>query len=86
MRVPHRFRLSSVPWTVHIVPLEELQVLMDDKEPRCPKCGSNKVNKRGPVTTQSGLYTRYQCKVCRGWGRTRYTENHISQRRVLLAN
>jgi predicted RNA-binding Zn-ribbon protein involved in translation (DUF1610 family) len=75
--------LKLRPW---IVGHPSVAVLMDDKKPRCPKCGSDKVQKRGPQTTQSGLYTRYQCTACGGWGRSRYTENHISQRRVLLAN
>jgi DNA polymerase elongation subunit (family B) len=35
----------------------------------CPKCGSEKVQKRGEQVAQLHRYTRYQCQVCGGWFR-----------------
>jgi predicted RNA-binding Zn-ribbon protein involved in translation (DUF1610 family) len=58
----------------------------DDTDPQCPKCGSKNLNSRGRALTQSGEYTRYQCKSCGGWARGRYTKNSISKRRALLSN
>lgn len=35
----------------------------------CPKCGSNKVQRRGDAVNRSGRYPRYQCVRCGGWYR-----------------
>ena len=32
MRVPARFRLNSVPWTVHLVTLDELKKIAEDDD------------------------------------------------------
>lgn len=50
----------------------------------CPKCGSNAIQLRGYTYTNSSKYHKYVCKSCGGWSRTRYTENSISQRKLLL--
>lgn len=54
--------------------------------PACPKCGSERVVKRGSALTQSGEYHRYQCKACGGWSRSRYTLNTITKRQSMLSN
>ena len=35
----------------------------------CPKCGSNRFQRRGYSITVAGKYIRYQCKDCGGWHR-----------------
>jgi hypothetical protein len=35
----------------------------------CPKCGSDKVQKRGEQAAQVRRYIRYQCQTCAGWFR-----------------
>jgi RNase_H superfamily len=57
-----------------------------DEDMQCPKCSSVDVQRRGLALTQTGQYQRYQCKSCRGWARTRYTENSIEKRKALLMN
>jgi len=58
----------------------------DDDAMRCPKCGSIHQRDAGPVYTQTGQYTRYQCIDCGGFSRSRYTLNSKSKRQSLLAN
>lgn len=44
--------------------------LLDDSiEPRCGKCGSNRLQRRGVATTKQGLFQRFQCQGCGGWSR-----------------
>lgn len=52
--------------------------------PKCPKCGSTHMHKRGKAFLQTGLYSRYQCQSCGGWSRTRYKENKKNEN--LLGN
>lgn len=52
----------------------------------CPKCGSDKVQKRGKALTQTGEYHRFQCGACGGWSRSRYTLNTKNKRTTLLSN
>lgn len=35
----------------------------------CPKCGSEKVQKRGEQVAQFRRYNRYQCQICAAWFR-----------------
>jgi uncharacterized C2H2 Zn-finger protein len=56
----------------------------DEETMRCPKCGSTKLERRGFYTTNVGKYQRYQCKSCRGWSSSRYTENSVEKRKSLL--
>lgn len=37
----------------------------------CPKCGSHDIQRRGYALTNTAKYRRFQCKNCKGWGRTR---------------
>lgn len=42
---------------------------------QCPKCGSDKLQKRGYMASaQGGLYHRLQCQGCGGWCRSRVPE------------
>lgn len=47
----------------------------DVEEPKCPKCGSVHVHKRGFAYTNVGKFQRFQCLSCGGWSRTRYSEH-----------
>ena len=58
----------------------------EDETIRCPKCGSKHVYKRGTYTTNAGKYQRYQCESCKGWSRSRYTENTLGKRKSLLTS
>ena len=40
------------------------------KEECCPKCGSQKYQKRGTAMALTRVYVRYQCKSCGGWFRS----------------
>lgn len=44
---------------------------MEDTTPRCTKCNSDKLQKRGYARTNAGVFHRYQCQNCTGWGRGR---------------
>jgi len=35
----------------------------------CPKCGSEKIHRRGYQVALSRTYFRYQCQVCAAWFR-----------------
>ena len=37
--------------------------------PVCPKCGSDRMNRRGFGVTQVMKYVKYQCQNCGGWAR-----------------
>lgn len=55
-------------------------------EPLCPKCASGDLQWRGFAYTQVGKFHRFQCQSCGGWGRTRYTEKTLEERKSLLTN
>jgi hypothetical protein len=63
-----------------------LGAYVEDKEPRCPKCESKKLQARGYSTTQQGKYQKYQCMDCAGWARGKTTVMDHRVRRGLLAN
>lgn len=52
----------------------------------CPRCGCTKLARWGNAYTQTGQYQRYRCSKCRGFARSRYTENTPAKRRSLLSN
>lgn len=70
----------------YIVGHPSVSVFADDGEPRCPKCGSTKLQRRGTYRTQVGVYPRFHCQSCGGWSKGRFDENSKEQRRVLLSN
>jgi DNA polymerase elongation subunit (family B) len=51
----------------------------------CPKCGSDKVQKRGVAVLQQGKYSRLQCMSCGGWSRSKEMLLPLTKRRSLLA-
>lgn len=58
------------PWTTST----NLGLQVDDGELKCPKCGSDKIQKRGFSYSNSGKYQRFQCCSCGGWSRGRTKE------------
>lgn len=52
-----------------------LSIYVDDTELgatlKCPKCGSEHLQKRGHALLATGKYSRYQCQTCYGWSRGR---------------
>lgn len=51
--------------------------------PTCPKCGSDKLHRRGYYRTVTRRYQRWQCITCGGWSRTRYSEGAEDPRNIL---
>lgn len=70
----------------YIVGHPNVAAYTDSDAVQCPKCGSERMQRRGSVVTQTGQYHRYQCGGCGGWSRTRYTTNSLPKRRSLLSN
>lgn len=61
-------------------------VMVDNPHhPVCVRCGGE-VQRRGYYYTNVSKYQRYRCKSCGGWSRSRYTENAIEERKMILAN
>lgn len=50
----------------------------------CPKCGSDKIERRGYSYTGVGKYQRYQCKACAGWSRGATLLNSKEERQAML--
>lgn len=59
-------------------------VYIDGEEPKCPKCGSTHVQKRGHYHTNVGVYQRYRCNDCGGWGKGAVLQNTLQHRRSVL--
>jgi hypothetical protein len=49
----------------------------------CPRCNSTRIQLRGTDTTQAGVYQRFQCLDCAGWGRFAKRDAAISQTRPI---
>jgi ribosomal protein L37AE/L43A len=73
--------LRMRPW---IATHPNAAVHIQDKEPRCPKCASKDLQRRGFALTQQGSYPRWQCNECGGWARGKTTTLHHSVRKNLL--
>ena len=83
VRATEKLYLVLRPWcNTH----PNVNVYDDGTKVRCPKCGSDHIQRRGTMTTNTGKYTRFHCTDCGGWSRTRYTENSVQKRRSLLAS
>lgn len=54
---------------------EDVEVLDEAPAPVCGRCGSEHVQRRGFDHTNAGVFHRFQCKDCGGWGRTPYALN-----------
>ena len=74
---------SMMPW---ISNHPNVGVFIEDKEPRCPKCGSKKLQARGAAISQVGVYKRYQCMDCGGWSKGRHTQLAKEVRKGLVTN
>lgn len=72
-----------LPW---ISSHPNLGAYVQDKDPRCPKCESKKLQRRGYSVTQQGSYERWQCQSCGGWARGKLSAMDGKVRRGLLAN
>lgn len=51
---------------------------------KCPKCGSEKVQKRGYEVTQASRYQRFQCMECSAWSRGKALLTPSYERKALL--
>lgn len=76
-----RVYLKILPW---IATHPNAAVFIEDKEPRCPKCGSKSMNRRGYALTQQGQYPRFQCQDCGGWARGKQQQLAHNVRKNLL--
>ena len=69
------------PW---IAQHPNLGVFSANSATRCPKCGSDHVQKRGYEVTQASRYQRFQCMSCSGWSRGKALLTPAAERRALL--
>ena len=61
--------------------------ILDEKECRCPSCGSNKLEEQGKrYYTTVNLYATYRCTNCGATARKRTTDTNIKQRRHILSS
>lgn len=49
----------------------------------CPRCGSNKLQRRGLHRAISRVYQRWQCQKCLGWFKTAKAEPKVAKYRVI---
>ena len=75
------FYLEILPW---ITNHPNVAAYIEDKEPRCPKCGSKHLQARGRALTQQGSYPRWQCQGCGGWSRGKQQNFSHEVRKALL--
>jgi DNA polymerase elongation subunit (family B) len=57
---------------------------IEDEAPRCPKCGSEHLQRRGYIYSQQGKYPRWECMSCGGWARGKSQQLHHTVRKNLL--
>ena len=69
-----------LPW---IQSHPNMSLFIDDDEPRCINCGSDRLQSRGFARTPSLIYRRYQCKNCGKWSRGRLKEGDGPPSRVV---
>lgn len=62
--------------------------LAEGDKPACPKCGSDKLHKRGFHFTNVSKFQRYQCqdKACGAWSRGRFNLYDKDNKEALLNN
>jgi uncharacterized protein YprB with RNaseH-like and TPR domain/predicted RNA-binding Zn-ribbon protein involved in translation (DUF1610 family) len=78
-----QYYLKLRPW---IKNHPNMGIYADGDVPTCPKCASEKLQRRGTAVTQTTRYTRYQCTNCGGWSRAKIMLNTLKQRRATLTN
>ncbi len=75
--------LEMLPW---ITDHPNAGVYIEDDEPRCTRCGSDKLQRRGYGYTQLGSYAKYQCQGCKGWTRGRKNQLPTEVRKNLMVS
>ncbi len=83
VKATERLYLKMRPW---IEGHHNVNTYGNGEEPACPKCGSEKVQRRGTYVTQTGRYPRFHCQECGGWSRGKKTELLRETARSLLTN
>ena len=75
--------LKQRPW---IKSHPNLAAYAPGQGPRCPKCKSHRLQRRGYEVTQQSRFRRLQCQDCGGWSREKQTTIEKTARAELLAN
>lgn len=70
-----------LPW---ITNHPNVATYIEDDEPRCTRCESVSIQRRGYIYSQQGKYPRFQCNTCKGWMRGKSQQLHHSVRKALL--
>lgn len=73
--------LRLLPW---MATHPNVAAFIEDKDIRCPKCGSKNLQARGYAHSQQGKYQRFQCNECAGWARGRAQQLHHTVRKAQL--
>lgn len=73
--------LRLLPW---ISAHPNSAVYIEDNDPRCPKCGSDRLQSHRYVYTQQGKYQRFRCDSCKGWARGKVQQLAHDVRKNLL--
>ena len=60
--------IELLPW-IDSHPTFQLYVDDASLEPKCPRCNSTDIQKRGYTTTKVSKFQRYQCQTCGVWSR-----------------
>jgi len=55
------------------------------EEHKCPKCGSNHLQRRGYYRTDVRTYQRFQCQSCHGWSRARLMDKDTKSSNIVNA-
>lgn len=69
-----------LPWLVN-----HPNVGLYSDRPACPKCGGNRLSKRGTSRTKTQIYVRYQCQDCGTWSRDRTNSTPAELKAVKVA-
>jgi DNA polymerase III alpha subunit (gram-positive type) len=74
---------KMVPW---IDTHPNMGLFTDFSRPVCPKCGSEKIHRRGTHHTLTQVYNRYSCTACGGWFRDRNTSLDKEQKKTVVTH
>lgn len=75
--------LTQLPW---IKSHPNRAAYMPQLGPRCPKCESHRLQRRGFEVTQQSKFVRLHCQECGGWSREKQSLIEKTARAALLAN
>jgi hypothetical protein len=81
VRATEKVYLKQRPW---IRRHPNLGAYVEDKEPRCTNCASDKLQRRGYETSQQGRYPRFKCNECGTWMRGKAQQLAHEVRKNLL--